>query len=64
MELPGGTLLLDVGGIILFLVGLWQAKRAISADFCKHLRPDIQHQNWVKWMGRGGYGARAVIFGW
>ena len=62
MELPGGTLLVDVGGIILFLAGLWQVKRAISGDFCKHLRPDIRSQGWVKWMGRGGYGARAIIF--
>ena len=62
MNLPGGSLLVDVGGVILFLAGLWQMKRAISGDFCKHLRPDIQHQGWVKWMGRGGYGARGVIF--
>ena len=62
MELPGGTLLVDAGGIILLLAGLWQVKRAISGDFCKHLRPDIRSESWVKWMGRGGYGARAVIF--
>lgn len=62
MNLPGGTLLIVIGGIILFLAGLWQLKRAISGDFCKHLRPDIQHQNWVRWMGRGGYGARGLIF--
>ena len=62
MNLPGGTLLIEIGGVILFLAGLWQLKRAISCDFCKHLRPDIQHQGWVKWMGRGGYGARGVIF--
>ena len=62
MNLPGGTLLVEIGGIILFLAGLWQVKRAISGDFCKHLRPDIRTQSWVKWMGRGGYGARAVVF--
>jgi hypothetical protein len=62
MNLPGGTLLIEIGAIILLLAGLWQMKRAISGDFCKHLRPDIQHQSWVKWMGRGGYGARGVIF--
>jgi len=62
MHLPGGTILIEVGGVILFLAGLWQLKRAISGDFCKHLRPDIRHQEWVKWMGRGGYGARGVIF--
>ena len=62
MSLPGGSLLLEIGGVILFLAGLWQLKRAISGDFCKHLRPDIQQQDWVKWMGRGGYGARGVIF--
>jgi Domain of Unknown Function (DUF1206) len=62
MNLPGGTLLIEIAGVILFLAGLWQLKRAISCDFCKHLRPDIQHQGWVKWMGRGGYGARGVIF--
>lgn len=62
MDLPGGTLLIVIGGIILFLAGLWQMKRAISSDFCKHLRPDIQQQGWVKWMGRAGYGSRGVIF--
>ena len=62
MELPGGALLIVIGGLILFLAGLWQVKRALSGDFCKHLRADIQHQDWVKWMGRGGYGARGIIF--
>ena len=62
MNLPGGTLLLQVGAIILFLAGLWQLKRAISGDFCKHLRADMQRQEWIRWMGRGGYGARGVIF--
>ena len=62
MSLPGGTLLITVGAIILFLAGLWQLKRAISCDFCKHLRGDIARQEWVKWMGRAGYGARGVIF--
>ena len=62
MNLPGGTLLVEIGGIVLFLAGLWQMKRAISGDFRNHLRPDIRQQGWVKWMGRGGYGARAIIF--
>jgi len=62
LSLPGGTLLLEIGGVILFLAGLWQIKRAISGDFCKHLRPDMARQGWIKWMGRGGYGARGVIF--
>ena len=62
MSLPGGALLLTVGAIILFLAGLWQIKRAISCDFCKHLRGDIAQQDWVRWTGRGGYGARGVIF--
>ena len=62
MSLPGGTLLVAIGGIILFLAGLWQIKRTISGDFCKRLRADIAQQDWVRWMGRGGYGARAIIF--
>ena len=62
LDLPGGTILLAIGGIVLFLAGLWQIKRAISCDFCKHLRGDIAQQDWVRWMGRGGYGARGVIF--
>jgi hypothetical protein len=62
MSLPGGSLLLAIGGLILFLAGLWQLKRAISGDFCKHLRPDMQQQGWIKWMGLGGYGARGIIF--
>jgi hypothetical protein len=62
MSLPGGTLLLIVGAAILLLAGLWQLKNAARCDFCKHLRPDVANQDWVKWMGRGGYGARGVIF--
>jgi hypothetical protein len=62
MNLPGGSVLLEIGAIILFLAGLWQLKRAISGDFCKHLRADMQRQDWIRWMGRGGYGARGVIF--
>lgn len=62
MDLPGGSLLLQVGGVVLFLAGLWQLKRAVSGDFCKHLQAGVRNQDWVKWMGRGGYGARGVIF--
>jgi hypothetical protein len=62
MNLPGGMLLIEIAGVILFLAGLWQLKRAISCDFCKHLRADIRQQEWVRWMGRGGYGARGIIF--
>lgn len=62
MSLPGGTLLLIIGSAILLLAGLWQLKNAIRCDFCKHLRPDIAQQDWVRWMGRAGYGARGVIF--
>jgi hypothetical protein len=62
MNLPGGTILLAIGGIILLLAGLWQLKRAISCDFCDHLRGAIAREEWVRWMGRGGYGARGIIF--
>jgi hypothetical protein len=62
LDLPGGSLLLGLGAAILFGAGVWQLIKAAKASFLKHLDPSASNQDWVKWFGRLGYGARGIIF--
>lgn len=62
LELPGGALLLGLGAAILLGAGVWQLIKAAKASFLKHLHPRAANEDWVKWFGRLGYGARGVIF--
>ena len=67
LALPGGSLLLLVAGAALIGVGLWQLVRAAKADFLRHLDGRVAGEAWVKWLGRGGYAARGLVFaiiGW
>jgi hypothetical protein len=62
LDLPGGWVLLAVGAAILFGAGVWQLIKAAKASFLKHLSPSVANEDWVKWFGRLGYGARGIIF--
>jgi hypothetical protein len=67
LALPGGSLLLLVAGAALIGVGLWQLVRAAKGDFLRHLDGRVAGEAWVKWLGRGGYAARGLVFaiiGW
>lgn len=62
LALPGGPILLVVGGAILIGAGFYQLVKAYRYSFCDHLDPTVANAQWVRWMGRGGYAARGVIF--
>lgn len=62
LTLPGGPMLLTVGGAILVGAGLYQMVKVYRCSFCDRLDPAVASQPWVRWMGRGGYAARGIIF--
>jgi len=66
LDKPGGVALLCAIGIGLFLVAGAQALKAYKASF-DELDGDVPAPAYVRWIGRMGYGARAVVFaiiGW
>jgi hypothetical protein len=67
LALPGGQLLLLIGGLVLIGVGLYQFVKAYKFSFCKHLDQRVANEPWVRWTGRAGYAARGLVFlisGW
>lgn len=66
LDLPGGLALLVGVGIVLFIVAAAQAHKAYEASF-DELNSDVPAPAYVRWIGRLGYGSRAVVFaviGW
>ncbi|NNM77470.1 DUF1206 domain-containing protein [Sphingomonas sp. ID1715] len=62
LQLPGGGVLLVLGGLVLLGVGLFQLYRARKGSFLDHLEPQVARQDWVRWTGRAGYAARGLVF--
>lgn len=62
MSLPGGGVLVMIGGLILVGVGFLQMVKAVKAKFLEHLDPAIARQAWAQWSGRIGYAARGLVF--
>ncbi len=62
LQLPGGSMLLIAGGIILVATGIYQLIKAAKGSYLKHLEPRIAAQPWAKWTGRFGYAARGIVF--
>lgn len=62
LGLPGGGLLLVLGGLVLLGVGLYQLVKAYKTSFRKHLDGRVANESWVKWVGRLGYAARGLVF--
>ena len=63
--LPGGNLLLVLGGLVLLAVAALEAKKAITADFMRRMDPAAPAS--TKTLGRLGHAARGVVFatvGW
>ncbi|MFK4874120.1 DUF1206 domain-containing protein [Novosphingobium sp. ZW T3_23] len=66
LDKPGGVALLLAVGVGLFLVAAAQAIKAYKANF-DEMGGDVPAPSYVRWIGRLGYGARAVVFamiGW
>ena len=62
LNMPGGPMLLVIGGAILVGAGIYQMVKAYRCSFCDHLDPSIGSRPGVRWIGRAGYAARGVIF--
>lgn len=66
LEQPGGALLLMLVGVLLLIVAVAQALKAYKAKF-DDLDGDVPVPDYVRWVGRLGYAARALVFsliGW
>jgi hypothetical protein len=62
LQLPLGTVMLEIAGIVLLGVGVAQLVKAWKADFLRHLEPRVAGQPWARWTGQGGYAARGLVF--
>ena len=67
LALPGGMLLVTIAGAALIAGGIWQVLKGVRGEFLHHLERGAAGRPWVKWLGRGGYIARGIVFllmGW
>jgi hypothetical protein len=62
LTLPGGELMLGLAGLVLIGVGLAQFVKAYKLDFCDDLDQRVAREQWVRWIGRGGFAARGLVF--
>lgn len=62
LSLPGGHLLLIIGGAVLMAVALFQFITAAKASYLRHLESRVANRPWALWTGRAGYGARGLVF--
>lgn len=62
LALPGGMVIVMLGGGVLALVGIVQLVKAAKASFLRHLEPAVADQPWAMWSGRIGYAARGMVF--
>ncbi|MBU0556018.1 MAG: DUF1206 domain-containing protein [Alphaproteobacteria bacterium] len=62
LEMPGGWILVAIGGLVLIGTGIYQLIKAIKGSYLDHLEPQIARKAWAQWSGRLGYAARGVIF--
>ena len=62
LDLPGGMMMVMLGGLILFGVGILQIIKAIKGSYLKYLEPRIARRPWAQWSGRAGYAARGIVF--
>lgn len=66
LDQPGGVFLLILVGIMLFGTAAMQAVKSYKGRF-EELNGAVPAPDYVRWIGRLGYGARAVVFaiiGW
>ena len=62
LSLPGGEVMLMIGGAVLVGVGAFQIVKAFKCSYLRHLEPGAASQPWAKWLGRAGYSARGLVF--
>lgn len=62
LSLPGGSVIVMLGGVVLVGVGILQLVKAVKATFLDYLDPAVARQPWAQWSGRIGYAARGFVF--
>lgn len=62
LSLPGGEVLLLVAAGAVLATAAVNLLKAAKGGFLKHPDARAAEQAWVKWVGRGGYAARGVVF--
>lgn len=62
LGLPSGGLLVLLLAVAFLLTALAQGRQAYQLKYLHQLDPEAARRSWVKWIGRLGYLARAVIF--
>lgn len=62
LDLPGGDLILGLAALVMLAAGLAQLHKAWECAFLNRMNDGAGQKLWVKWLGRLGYAARAVIF--
>jgi hypothetical protein len=62
LDLPGGELVLLSVAAGLAVAAANQLWKVWHCGFMRHLQEGASQKSWIKWMGRAGYAARAVIF--
>ena len=62
LALPGGAIILMLGGVVLAGLGVVQLVKAWKGKFLRYLEPAVARQPWARWSGRAGYAARGVVF--
>ena len=66
MGLPGGRVIVIVGGLGLIGYAIYQIYKSMTGKFLKHLdlsSASAQTRNWVEHFGQFGLSARAIVFG-
>ena len=61
LDLPGGSIILGFGALVMAVAGLNQLRKAVKCSFLEPLGGPARAPL-VKWLGRVGYAARGVIF--
>lgn len=62
LDLPAGHLLVRLIAVGLIAAGAFQVVEAVKLHFLKQIEPQAASKQWVKWVGRLGYLARAAVF--
>jgi hypothetical protein len=62
LGLPGGNVVLLIGGAILLGAAGLQIAKAVRRKFLDHLRPNVRDRWWVLAAGCAGYAARGAVF--
>lgn len=62
LHMPGGELILLIAAGVLFGAAIAQFYKVATCNYLKRLDCGEGEKAWIKWLGRGGYTARGLVF--